>query len=1112
MVACIGTFSVLGISASCFLSLVFVSAEDDGTQVVGTQNCGLVSSTFRVVKDSLWETKVPCNIPLQTDCTSFEEITTLCNPMCPYAVQHQNLACVFVCVEASMCSVVNPSFAFPNNVSHACEPCNVVGCQSCSSRTTCTKCFDGFLLSSGGGYCSYIWDSVASDGALSGGVLLVILLMLFGIVVVIVDRCPCCGHVLPDDEDNGVMPLTHGEYRSINQSSGDRFSAGSQSPSGSGPLEDASLDPLERAVDSGKRHRSRCKIRDFEDLQDSVIQGLSPRNSQQVSACINPRTRLIPFWANLQDHFLVGVGLPLYHQWFPFLIAWSLMMSVGAFLVHHFSTFSKFLQRAGLDYASQVLLGVTSQDLMVEPFHLCGLSGESTVEAAEDYTRRATIGYGVLWVLGVILSMAFAWRQRRIAEVFYKLHPSLAEFALNIEGFPPEAIDEHKIRRFLRETLNCESLEVSICYDYRHLGQRVLDLTEKIIEYEDVRIGAYDADLAATKSASGELTGLTQADKTEILTWLEPGASVRLRNGGSVFAIFPHFYDLQNAKQMLMHGNIGRRSSHAASSRATASDGEPSVPRLPHQTTPEWLFLKDSPLVWVGENGRMHNLTIRDVVCEPTDVIWEYIGVSTGRFVCGLFLVVVAIVGSFLVMCAVLLVPLALYSLTYVSKAGNIPHGIMMTVLGTLGMTGNWLICLLHIFLSSMVGFSRADREGLVLYKAFSVLCLMNFLFGLTINCIPKETVMGDLESLVKPYTQQPSTLQDIAKQAEVSVQIFHMLVPGGLFIGYIMWPFQGHVWPLVSTLTTLNFWHKRTCSGKLYARSAERALEPLGLSIAHDYMGSVVQPATCVIAIYFASGMAWQLFLCLAGWALFMIPFQRYCHLRGVRRRYHTTNRLDTEVLFAWGGCLSMVLAASVFWACRLHKWSLLMVPLVWLGGWLFWGFLLAFVVRPMSLPKVEVHAYNRPTYDEVRSLRLFDWHNCNPIKVLLSHCGGDMPISPFQIGKEYLQISDPNWIARKEAAGRLKKPTVVSERRERVTASASAAAVGFFSSFPGFPEVETLVLTLSGQVGSYSRDRAIVATPPPRKNDSETAEAVTPRTFNQDDLTVPLSGELKS
>lgn len=241
-------------------------------------------------------------------------------------------------------------------------------------------------------------------------------------------------------------------------------------------------------------------------------------------------------------------------------------------------------------------------------------------------------------------------------------------------------------------------------------------------------------------------------------------------------------------------------------------------------------------------------------------------------------------------------------------------------------------------------------------------------------------------------------------------------------------------------------------------------------MSFGHDYMGHIVQPFACSLSLFFASGAAWQTFGCLAIWCVFMAVFSRYIHLRSTRRCFFTTNRLDTEALFAWGLCQSMVLAASSCWAARLWGWPIWIVPLCWLGGASIYGFLLATWVRPLLSSKDEAHAFNRPSYDALRARRYYDWDNCNPIKVLLSHCGDQqdpqhMPITPFEIGKEYLQAANPLWQSRMRRAAlsamdmRLRAATLPEDEMGTDKPEAWSWNHNWLPDLLHVPEVETLV-----------------------------------------------------
>jgi len=796
-------------------------------------------------------------------------------------------------------------------------------------------------------------------------------------------------------------------------------------------------------------------------------------------------------WVDLRSRFLAGVGLPLFHQWSYFLLLYSALMCGGTAWVYYGSDLSRVLQTYGLDHASKLMLG---RDTM----SFCEMRGrkDDIGEAVRAFAHRCAVGYLVLWVAGLSLSLMHAARQKQVATAFYHKHPCLAEFVLNVEGFPPEATDEDKIRSFLREAFGCESLEVSVGYDYRSHISRVHELVEKVLVLEDVKAGTYEPALAAGGAGGVDCLGLGEEDRAEVLGWLEPGAPGGLRNAGSVFAVLPHYYDLQHARRKFdtssgSHQPLARTSTPAGAAGRRASR----PPLLPHSPTPEWLTpLDGNSLKWVGDDGRISELVIRDVVCEPPDVVWDYLGLETSKLACRYGIGIVVIVISFAAMVAAIFVPLAQYSIAFIYQAGSFPSGVVMTVMGTLQMTMNWVICLLHCAVSSKVGFARRDREGLLIFKAFAALCLVGFLFNVVITIFPENRAHGGdpLRFLLQPLEDSSrraiDSIKEVSFQVRASVHLFHVLVPGALFIGYLIWPLQGFVWPLVSTFIFLRCWHRRSYTSDLTARQAELALEPLGMSIGHDYMGLVVQPVCCSLVLFFASGVAWQIFGFLALWCAFLVPFMRYLHLRAVRRLYHTTNRLDTEVLFWWGFPLSMVLAASCFWAARLRGWPLWVVPISWACGNALYAGLLALWIRPLSPPKDEGHAYCRPSYDEVRARRFYDWHNCNPIKVLLSHCqeGAGPPITPFQVGKEYLQVNDPSWRAR------MQKAAHTADARAGGDGPEATGAMAAFLRHLQVPEVETFIARplecMLGGSGFGTRRRAALSnrphnTTPPRR-----------------------------
>jgi len=951
---------------------------------------------------------IKCHTFMETDCTSTESLAKACPDGCPYVAPHPQLSCVFECTKAEDCSSANPENAFANNLTHMCEQCDVVGCRRCSSRHICEECFDNFLLGLGSRACIYVWDDRAQHGVHAAAALILGLALLTSICLVIADHCACCGRCLPHESPDEELPIEELFVDEIH---------------GIPSLEET---PATKAIRLGKLHRSKCRIRNLvdSDSQSPITRTYSDQGPLQFAN--------LPLWTNLRAQFLTGVGLPLFHQWYAFLFLYSVLMTAGTFWVYRYSELGGVLQKTGMDSASEVLYGADAMGL-------CGLRARNHDQLGDSvraFARRAALVYFVLWVLGFCLSIAHAARQKRIAAEFYKDHPCLAEFTINVEGFPPDATDEVKIRNFLREAFCTEALEVSVCYDYRMRRHRVHELLEKCLVHEDVRAGTYESSLTGGKDRRGGL-GLSEQEREEVRSWLDPGNPEKLRNAGQVFAIFPHNYDLQRCRE--------RFEAELGTTRGGFS--MPTPPTLPHQATPRWLAPGTRSPQWVASDGKMHELTLLDVVCEPPDVVWENLGTELPRLIMGHIAAALMIIGSFAAMAAALFVPLATYTINYMTQAGALPTGVMMTVLGTLVMAANWVMCFVHSKASSFVGHVRRDREGLLLFKVFAALCLVNFMFNVSIALFP-ESQAHAWEHMLRPLGSGLVTMQGVAFEARLSSHLFHVLVPGSLFIGYLIWPLQGFLWPFVSGLATLRCKYRRTRA--VSAREAELHLEPLGISLPHDYMGTIVQPTACSLVLFFSSDVAWQTFACLVGWSVFMVVFMRYLHLREVRRCYFTTNRLDTEVLFMWGLPLSMVLAASFFWMARLRDWSLYVVPIAWASGIALYGFVLANCVRPLIPPKSEGHACHRPGYDEVRGQRHYDWHNCNPIKVLLSHCyhdARDEAIAPFQTGKEYLQV-----------VGKLRRTATTMGMRETWTAAKRRASPGGFGK-DFLPEIEMLI-----------------------------------------------------
>jgi len=921
-----------------------------------------------------------CGTVLESNCTSAAGLPKLCPAACPYVVRHEELTCSFRCAAAADCFKLNPTRAFPNEETSACEPCGVVGCKRCSGPNTCAECLPHFVPVSHGQGCAYsiefhMRSRIKMVFGMLGDVMLFGVLATLVVLAILRGVADWCGW-LPSEHDDVARTDAEDEAGLLETL----------------PTRRSSRALVSSALAQAMCHRHRCKITEL-----------------RFTGTKQPDKKKVPFWANLQERFLAGVGLVLYHSWFPFIAVYGLLMAVGSYWVFQGAELSALVNAAGLDYASHLVLDAALDRGDSGMDHCAGHVGSDPVRvgrALRAYAHRASVGFAILWVLGLAMALLHAARQRHIAASFRAKHPCLADFALAVKGFPTDAIDEAEIADFFRRELGIQRLDVSISYTYRPHRWRMYDLLEKVLVAADVAAGTYCEDLVGS-----DHVGLTQQDRDEVSSWLDPSNPMRIGNAGVVFLVFPGVEDVELAMRQLRER---MRSNGLGCS-------------WPWRTAPI------DPVEWVGRDGSRHPLVASEVVHEPTDIIWDYIDVHWSelllRRVLGLAGIILSVAGVF----SLVFLPFAAYALEHYSETGRQPSDWVMSLSGVVVMAANWVMCFVLWLIASHIGFKRKNVQDYWVFTAFALICGANFLFNLVTMIFP-----DGFGRMLSPLDFEGSVrMENVSAEVQASLKFFSLLVPGGLFIGYTMWPLQGFVWPLVSSFCCVRWRNLQKChrdsltnvielfGGKVLrrldsgaqrashdecARETELAFEPLGISLAHDYMGHIVQPTCCTMALFFASGVVWQVFVFLALWGLFMIPFQRYMHLRACKKSFFTTEHLDALVVRSWGVPLSTILAASSYWAARLHGWSILrVVPGAFAAGYVVYLLFLRLCIgRRCSAAQSSAHAGEKVSVEEVAAKRLYNWHTCNPMRVLISNCSDSVgpPLVPFEIGKEYLQV----------------------------------------------------------------------------------------------------------
>jgi len=244
--------------------------------------------------------------------------------------------------------------------------------------------------------------------------------------------------------------------------------------------------------------------------------------------------------------------------------------------------------------------------------------------------------------------------------------------------------------------------------------------------------------------------------------------------------------------------------------------------------------------------------------------------------------------------------------------------------------------------------------------------------------------------------------------EGRVSQEIFSMFFPGS-FVGCLLWPLQGFMWPFLEGFLNLRI--KK--ADNLTARIAERRLEALPIGLAWDYQGSLTCPVLGFLLVFLASSMVQEMLVLLAAWSAFFYCLQHFNHLRMAKIAYCTSNRLDTAVLCSWGLVLGEVAAGAATWGVRVCGWHWSAIPAAFLVGCSLVQLCISRLARPLEWSWSEFAdemslEMRTVTLEETRKATLYDWANCNPVLVLKSQVldlssAGIPPQLPFCVGKAH-------------------------------------------------------------------------------------------------------------
>lgn len=135
-----------------------------------------------------------CWVEQYTNCSmSYTQIS--CPDECPMVAPSPNFPCIFNCVTPEECAEYSRGNARPDLNGKICEPCDLLGCRYCESRTKCRTCFKGFVLEND--QCIFFLDS----NGISAAVMQTLLIIIVGLVLTVL-VCYLRGKKSPHAEEN----------------------------------------------------------------------------------------------------------------------------------------------------------------------------------------------------------------------------------------------------------------------------------------------------------------------------------------------------------------------------------------------------------------------------------------------------------------------------------------------------------------------------------------------------------------------------------------------------------------------------------------------------------------------------------------------------------------------------------------------------------------------------------------------------------------------------------------------------------------------------------------------------------------------------------------------
>jgi len=649
---------------------------------------------------------------------------------------------------------------------------------------------------------------------------------------------------------------------------------------------------------------------------------------------------------NMHTELVAGTGLCLFYNSLFFLFIVCLLVAIAATFVWGVTVFPD------MGYEGKCLLSNRDEYL------------QATQDLLE-YQEVCAITYGILWMVLFFVSLFHARAQHIAARKLDQRTSLMADFAIGVTGLPRDAT-EREVAAFFEDISPGVIEGVSLAYDYTRCTPLIQRLLERQVQTEENRIASFG--FKAFKAAMGqsdpeELNG-TQTDERDLaISTLQ-----RLQGSGTAFVVCSSEWN----KKLLWN--------------QWSQDGKPR-------------FREEAPL------------SLHEPLGEPTCYFWENFGFSKMDQLFRSIVEVCIIIIQMAVLGLVVYWPAAYYTFYRLQATGadSADADPVVMLLGYGIAIMNAIMYFLVDVSSRRVGFHHKVDVDICNLIGCTTIVGGQTLFNMAVAHFAVATV--DV-SMSKSLFASQSDDDHFVRQASIHVfmaaKLWNLLVPGFLILPDLL----GRLFKYVLSFKAMyEYWvyipiiksDLRT-DEEVTRHEAEDRLLPGPMQAEFDYSNGICITCAAFLMLFFPSSYSPLTCWILLGWVLMSYVTLKYCHLRFNMVIEYTTSLLDDCFTYMWGIPLSIIAAASAYWAADTQlagPWSL-----SWPTAFVL-SLLLYLIAVHLVLQGVSTHTdIGKGDYANAREILRYDYFNTNPIQVLKSRYLKDgKPLTYFARGKEYLQ-----------------------------------------------------------------------------------------------------------